>query len=120
MAAAGGGQGADGASHAATGSGDSIWGPGDVDVPPQPIATPQPRFPAEAEKLGLSADVVVALVVEVDGRVSHVDAHCVACDARFLRAARDAARNWRFSPARLHGAPVRVRVEQHIRFDLDD
>ncbi len=119
-AAGAGGGGAAPASPTSNGEGEAIWGPGDVDVPPQPLATPQPAFPSAAEKLGLSADVVLTLVIELDGRVSHVDTHCVGCDASFLRSTRETARTWRFVPARLHGQPVRVRVEQRIHFDLDD
>lgn len=97
-----------------------VYGPGDVDVPPAPIAAPQPPFPPAAQQLGLAAEVVLALVIEADGRVSHVDARCSGCDASFLRSTRETARTWRFTPARLRGEAVRVRVEQRIHFDLDD
>ncbi len=102
------------------GSGDAVYGPGDVDVPPQPLVMPQAPFPPAAEKLGLSAEVMLVLIVEADGHVTHIDAHCGGCDPSFLRSARETARSWRFAPARLHGQPVRVRVEQPIHFDLDE
>ncbi len=119
-AGAGGAPAAAVAGPAATGAADAVYGPGDVDVPPAPLAFAQPRFPAAAEQLGLAADVLVSFVVDIDGHVSQIDARCAACDASFLRAARAAARTWRFTPARLHGQPVRVRVEQPLHFELDE
>lgn len=93
---------------------------GDVDVPPQPLTTPQPPFPAGAEERGLEAEVSLSLIIEADGRVSEARATCQACDPGFLRVTRDTARTWRFAPAKLHGQPVRVQVTQRIHFELDE
>jgi TonB family protein len=108
------------AGGAAADASTAVYGPGDVDVPPQAQFAPQPRYPAEAQRLGLTAEVILTLVIEADGQVSHVEVRCNACDPAFLRVTRETARTWRFAPARLHGAPVRVRVEQRFPFVLDD
>lgn len=111
---------AEAAGNRSGGSGEALYGPGDVDVPPQPLAVTQPPFPPAAEKLGLTAQVQLTFVIEADGRVSRIDVHCGGCDSSFLRATRETVRSWQFAPARLHGQPVRVRVEQRIHFDLDE
>ncbi len=108
------------AAGAGAGAGDAVYGLGDVDVPPQPLTPLDAPFPPNAQRLGLSAQVLLTLVLDVEGRVAHVDARCTGCDPSFLRAARDAARTWRFAPARLHGQTVRVRVEKPLVFELDE
>ncbi len=80
----------------------------------------QPPFPSAAQKLGLAAEVLLTLIIETDGHVSHIDAHCGDCDPSFLRTTRETARTWRFAPARLHGQPVRARLEHRIHFELDE
>lgn len=103
---------------------DRVWPVGEVDAPPEVLSAPQPAFPAVAERLGLTADVHVAATVEIDGSVSRIEVRCEptnsACDKAFLSATRTAVRTWRFRPARLGSAPVRVRVEKVIHFEADE
>ena len=104
----------------AGGAGDGIYGPGDVDEPPRPLSDSRPAFPSRALRMGLTAQVDLAFVIETDGNVTQVAAQCGSCDPMFLQAARQAAHGWRFVPARRQGQTVRVRVAHRIRFDLDE
>jgi protein TonB len=71
----------------------------------------------DARRRGIQGDVLLEIVVRRDGSVG---------DVRLLRGldrgldqrAIDAVRQWRFSPAKRHGAPVDVIVEVGVEFKL--
>jgi len=68
---------------------------------PVPLATVMPGYPP------LARDSGIALVeVEVDSRGDVVDARAIRPSPPFDGPAVEAARQWKFRPARLHGSPV--------------
>jgi len=82
----------------------------DVVAPVQLDPVPVP-YPAGEQ---VDASVVLELEIEQDGRVGSVavrEGH-----APFDDAARNAARDWRFSPATRNGLPIRARVLAKVAF----
>ncbi|HSC28638.1 MAG TPA: energy transducer TonB, partial [Vicinamibacterales bacterium] len=77
----------------------------------------KPDYTEDGRRRGLEGEVVLEIVVRADGRVGAI---------RLLRGlgggldqrAIEAVRQWRFSPATRHGAPVDVMVEVAVEFRL--
>ena len=61
--------------------------------------------------------VVVEVVISVTGKV--IELGKVTGPEVFHQAAKQAARQWEFSPAQLNAEPVRVRVALPFRFPLE-
>jgi len=81
----------------------------------QPLARPQPLFPAEAARDGIDSGRVVArLQVTADGRVGRVDIVESTPRRTFDREVRLAAQQWRYQPP---GQPREVSVEFVFRRD---
>ena len=76
------------------------------------------QYPEEARAAGLSGRVIVAFVVDAEGRVSEAtvlrSAHPLLDEAALA-----AIRQARFEPGRLQGTPVAVRMALPITFVLD-
>jgi TonB family protein len=75
------------------------------------------RYPEAARRAELEADVALELVVGPDGRVASarvVRPAGYGLDDEAVRA----VRAYRFSPARLDGRPVRVRMPWTVQFRL--
>lgn len=78
------------------------------------------RFYPEAERqAGRESRVVVDLHISAEGSVTSVDIVSTG-GMSFDRAAREIARIMKFSPARVKGGPVAVKVRQAIPFKLED
>jgi TonB family protein len=81
-------------------------------IPPIPASTRQPVYPENSVAMG---SVIVLVDVEVDGKVSKVkilksltslDETCV-----------EAARLWRYEPAKFNGGPIKARAAICFNFD---
>ena len=100
---------------AGTGGGPYRAGAG-ID-PPRLRHEVKPAYTTAARRQGVEGDVLVEIVVRRDGTVG---------DVRLIRRlghgldeqAIAAVRQWRFDPARRHGAPVDVIVEVSLQFRL--
>jgi TonB family protein len=77
----------------------------------------RPDYTEDARRQGLEGDVVLEIVVRDDGSVGDVKI-LKGLGAGLDRRAVDAVRQWRFSPARRHGAAVDVMVEVAVEFKL--
>ena len=86
-------------------------------VPPKVIDRVEPIFPEEARKAGLTATVLVQMVIGADGSVSNASI-ARAAGHGFDEAALAAARGMRFQPATHDGAPVPVQINYEVRFEL--
>jgi len=75
-------------------------------------------YPDSARQARIEGDVLVELVVGTDGRVE--SATILSGPPVFHEAARAAAMNTRFLPAKLNFRPVRVKVTHRIRFRLGE
>lgn len=75
-----------------------------------------PAYPPEALAARLEGDVVLEGVIGKDGAVR--EAHVVTGDARFVEAALEAVRHWRYDPFRSKGQPVDMLSTLTVRFRL--
>lgn len=98
------------------------------DVPAAEVATAQieppalldeaaPEYPADAEAQGVSGTVSLQIDLDEEGRVFRAEV-LESPDARLGYAALGAAVATTFTPAKLHGNPIRVRVGYSITFAL--
>jgi protein TonB len=83
---------------------------------PRRIAYVAPVYPELARRAGLEADVVVACVIDTDGRVTEAQVRSghVLLDAATLQA----VARWRYLPTLLDGVPVSVEMTVTVRFRL--
>lgn len=93
--------------------------------PPRPAsavgyANTPPRYPAASRRLGEQGRVLLAVLIDVDGRVQDASVRQSSGYSRLDRAALEAVRGWRFEPARRAGKPQAVWHEQPVVFDLKD
>lgn len=90
-----------------------------VDEPPVPVKTPPPKYPDSLRRAGVSGVVAVAVVIDERGAV--VDATVAkSTHADFERPSVEALKSWRFRPARVGGAAVKVRVTVPMHFSVQD
>ncbi len=98
------------------------------DTEPTPAAQPrivmpelrkfvEAPYPAEAEKLGLTAEVLLALTLDATGTVKEAEV-LEPVGHGFDEAAREAALKFEFSPALRDGKPVAARVTYRYTFEL--
>jgi TonB family protein len=84
-------------------------------VSPKPIDVTSPGYPIELTDTGLSGVAEVDFVVKPDGTVA--DAELAMANHRaFGKAALAAARQWKFEPGSIDGAPTTTRVTQRFQF----
>lgn len=79
--------------------------------PPEGLDTPV----AYPDGQTTSASVVLELEIDASGAVTST--RVVLGASPFAEAATDAARTWRFAPARLDGRPVAVRIRYTVQFE---
>ena len=89
------------------------------DATPRVIESQQPRYPAEAFYFGITGTAVLIMEVGVDGTVKEVFVEQSSRNRMLDKAAIDAARGWRFSPALVNGVPVSGRVRVPMSFALE-
>jgi TonB family protein len=101
-----------------TRAGDLVQlGPGVT--PPQLVSYSKPQYPAAAKRTGVQGVVVVALLVDEEGRVQEARIHEGVNKAGGLNeAALAAARTARYRPAIKDGVPVKVWTRLRIPFKL--
>jgi len=86
---------------------------------PVPVSSPSPRYPQDALRRGESGKVMVRIEVGPDG-VPTAASIVESSQSRALdKAALDAVKRWRFSPAVADGHPVVGSVVVPIEFNLD-
>lgn len=83
-------------------------------VAPAPLEVAEAAYPESAGS-GTTSVVVLRLAIDIDGRVSEADVHNSG-GADFDRAALDAAKSFRFSPALRRGVPVASRILYEVEF----
>ncbi len=89
-------------------------------IEPKPIAgaNPQPDYPRDAQRRGQSGRVLLRVDVAADGSATNVDFVQRSGTPELDRAAMNAVRKWRFSPARRDGRAVPSSVNVPIDFVL--
>jgi TonB family protein len=91
--------------------------PADAEAPVL-VTRVDPRYPEFARKAGLSGNVQLRLLVDVDGRISRVEVVSGA-PGGMTEAATEAVRRWVYEPARMGGKPVAVWKVVRVHFAID-
>jgi TonB family protein len=86
---------------------------------PQLVRDAQPRYPAAAWDAQIEGDVVLLLTVDAGGQVTEVAVDTPAGHG-FDEAAVRAARDLRFTPARVAGTPVPIQIRYTFRFRVPE
>jgi len=89
-----------------------------VEVKPEPINIPKPRYPELARKAGIEGNTVIKALVNIDGTI--IDAQVLKSSGNQMldQAALAAARKAKFTPAKQRDKFVRVWVSIPVRFRL--
>lgn len=86
---------------------------------PHLVSSPALAYPAPLLLSRTSGRVIVAAVIDTTGRVQNRTLRVVeSSDARFNQAAKDYVAASRFTPGRIAGRAVRVRLELPVEFKL--
>jgi protein TonB len=91
-----------------------------VDVRPLARSRDLPRYPRRARRLGKQGRVTMRILIDHRGTVEQVELIEGIPGTDLTDAAIEAARGWRFSPAREAGQPVRVWRDVVLNFSLRD
>lgn len=89
-------------------------------VPARALTSPRPVYPRQARLMGWEGVVVLRLLVDAQGSVAQVTVMTGSGFALLDEAAADAARRWRFEPARDGDRPIAMAHEVRFRFRLDN
>lgn len=89
------------------------------DVPPRPLKTKPPAYPAKLREAGVTGAVVVLIVIDEAGRVIAAEVSKASHD-EFREPAIKAVRAWTFEPGKVGGKPVRVRVSVPLNFSMEE
>jgi protein TonB len=97
------------------GGSDSFYA---FDSPPTPIKTRSPDYPELARAAGAEGTVMVEVTVDKNGRV--IEARVISSDTikSLEQAARRAAMDWLFNPAKQRDIPVKARIVIPFEFNL--
>jgi protein TonB len=90
-----------------------------VTAPPAEIKNPPPAYPRRARRHGLEGEVLVEIVVEVDGRCGEVRVVERKGASDFEEAVLEALRAWRFRPASRAGRVVEATHRVRFTFRLN-
>jgi protein TonB len=102
--------------------GEGEQGSDDPNVPvyfdeaPKVVSSVLPEYPEIARQARIEGAVMLQVRVGTDGRVH--DVRVLRSAGVFDEAAIEAARRWRFEPAKVNGKPVAVWVALPVRFTL--
>jgi TonB family protein len=91
----------------------------EADVPPRQIRTADPVYPSAARNLGKEGSIMINVLISETGDV--IQTAVIGGDKGSLgfdKAAENAIRKWKFSPAEKGGVPVRVWKPVTIGFKL--
>lgn len=98
---------------------DAAMSEGTVDTKPRVISRSPMEYPPAAVKKGIKGYVLVNLLITKDGSVEVAKVIASSPAGVFDAVALRGVRNWRFSPAKYKGNPVKVWAKQKVRFDLN-
>lgn len=90
----------------------------EVDVKPEVVYSPKPEYPEEARKKGWEGTVIIEALVDIDGTVADVNVTQSSGYRILDKGAKEAARDWEFTPGEHEGELVRVWVSISFTFSL--
>ncbi len=89
-----------------------------VEVKPQPVFNPVPKYPELAKQAGIEGTTVVKMLVDIDGSVRDVKILKSSGNQMLDQSALAAAKQSKFTPAKQRDKFVRVWVSRPFRFKL--
>jgi TonB family protein len=84
---------------------------------PRQISSPEPEYSAQARKAGYQGVCTLSVIVEADGRTSHIrvlSSLGMGLDEKAI----EAVNRWKFAPALKDGKPVPVQIAVEVAFHL--
>ena len=90
-----------------------------LDHKPVARVQPQPTYPYEMSRAGISGEVVVEFIINTNGDVIQTQV-TRSSHREFELPAVVAVQKWKFKPGRKGGRPVNVRAQQLLEFNLED
>jgi len=90
-----------------------------LDQKPVARVQPQPTYPYEMSRAGISGEVVVEFIINSNGDVIQTQV-TRSSHREFEVPAVTAVQKWKFKPGRKGGRPVNVRAQQLLEFNLED
>jgi protein TonB len=98
--------------------GPEMWNSDTLDQKPAATFQPQPIYPPDLRRNGITGSVTVRFIVDSQGRV--IDASVVeSAEHEFDENCLQAMLRWKFRPGKRSGRPVSFRAEETFRFTLD-
>jgi periplasmic protein TonB len=113
----GGGIGNGTGSGAGGGNGGGVYSVGNGTTAPTVISRVDPEYSEEARKAKYSGSVMLAIIVNTDGKAEDirvVKSLGMGLDEKAI----EAIQKWRFSPGKNKGVPVRVKAQIEVNFRL--
>lgn len=96
-----------------------VFTPDQLSQKPSARVQPQPAYPYEMSRAGISGEVVVEFIINEAGDV--IDTRVVSSSHReFEAAATQAVMKWKFRAGRKDGKAVKVRASQLLSFNLEE
>jgi protein TonB len=89
-----------------------------VEVKPQPVFNPVPKYPELAKQAGIEGTTVVKMLVDIDGSVREVKILKSSGNQMLDQSALAAAKQSKFTPAKQRDKFVRVWVSRPFKFKL--
>lgn len=97
-----------------------VYGEDQVEVQPERVSGPMPRYPAMLRQAGIEGAVQLEFVIDKDGRVDETTIEVVESSNRAFEAPAIAVvAGSVFKPGAVDGEPVNVLVQQRIGFTID-
>lgn len=90
---------------------------GNADTPPKVLTRSEMEYPSNAAKEGLHGYVVVNLLIDTDGNVEMVKVLESQPSGVFDAAATRGVKDWKFTPGKNKGKPVKLWAKQKIKFN---
>ncbi|MEM6296663.1 MAG: energy transducer TonB [Myxococcota bacterium] len=108
-----------GAEGLLAGSDDVVHTSDTVDTPPQPVQVEPPQYPRRAQDKAIEGFVTLSLLINVTGGIERMKVIESKPPGVFEDAAKQAVRQWKFSPGAYQGKPVKTWANQTVRFSLN-
>ncbi len=98
-----------------TGAGEAFYA---FDTPPTPIKTVAPEYPDLARQAGAEGTVLIEVTINENGRVIAARVIKSTTISSLAEAARKAAMDWLFTPAKQRDVPVKAKIAIPFEFHL--
>ena len=87
-------------------------------APPRLVESTEPAYPEELKKQGIEGEVVLRAKIAATGAVEEVSA-LRSSDERFVQAALDAVKKWKYEPLQWEGKPTNSEIVIRVQFRLE-